>query len=371
MIGINSQIESPNGGGNIGIGFAVPINTAQTVAEQLLDGGEVEHAFLGITGGDVTPEIADVLNLSVDHGAIVQDVVPDGPADDAGVEAGTTDVTIAGQQLRAGGDVITKVDGEEVTGMDDVIAAVNGKQPGDDVELTLVRKGDERTVTVELGDRPAQRKPLARATAYAQGRIYPWAYAGEVLWDHEGRGCAGGRAARRVGDRADPLRPTAPGWSSRRVAAEIGAELRRRVEVVGVFVNASLDALVRAAEDESLTMLQLHGDEGPAFCQEAARRTGCGVIKAMRVRSAADILAAEAYRTDYHLFDAYRADTPGGTGESFDWELLAGRSSAIPSILSGGLTPVNVAEAISVARARRPSTWPPASSPSPGSRTTS
>jgi phosphoribosylanthranilate isomerase len=133
------------------------------------------------------------------------------------------------------------------------------------------------------------------------------------------------------------------------VAAEIGGELRRRVEVVGVFVNASLDSLVHAAEDESLTMLQLHGDEGPAFCQEAARRTGCGVIKAMRVRSSADIQAAEAYRTDYHLFDAYREGTPGGTGESFDWELLAGRSSAIPAILSGGLTPGNLGEAMSVA----------------------
>jgi len=159
VIGINSQIEAAAGGGNVGIGFAVPINTARSVAEQLLGGGEVEHAFLGITGGDVTSEIADVLNLSVDNGALVQDVVPDGPADQAGVEAGTTDVTIAGQQLRAGGDVITEVDGLQVSGMDDVIAAVNGKQPGDEVELTLVRKGDERTVTVDLGDRPANAKP--------------------------------------------------------------------------------------------------------------------------------------------------------------------------------------------------------------------
>jgi phosphoribosylanthranilate isomerase len=133
------------------------------------------------------------------------------------------------------------------------------------------------------------------------------------------------------------------------VAAEIGAELRRRVEVVGVFVNAPLDDLVKAAEDESLTMIQLHGDEGPAFCQEAARRTGCGIIKATRVRSAADIQAAEAFRTDFHLFDAFRPGTPGGTGDSFDWELLRQRSSAIPGILSGGLTPLNVAEAISVA----------------------
>ena len=137
------------------------------------------------------------------------------------------------------------------------------------------------------------------------------------------------------------------------VAAEIGAELRRKAEVVGVFVNAGLDAIVAAAEDESLTMLQLHGDEGPAFCQEAARRTGCRVIKAMRVRSAADIQAAEAFRTDYHLFDAHREGMRGGTGESFDWELLARRSSAVPAILSGGLRPGNVAEAIAVGAALR------------------
>jgi len=130
------------------------------------------------------------------------------------------------------------------------------------------------------------------------------------------------------------------------VAAEIGAELRRRIEVVGVFVNPPLDQVVRAAEDESLTMLQLHGDEGPAFCQEAARRTGLKIMKAFRVRSSADIQAAEAFRTDLHLFDAHRPDTPGGTGESFDWELLGGRRSEIPFVLSGGLDPENVAGAV-------------------------
>ena len=97
-------------------------------------------------------------------------------------------------------------------------------------------------------------------------------------------------------------------------------------------------------------MIQLHGDEGPAFCQEAARRTGCKVIKALRVRSGADIRAAEAYRTDFHLLDAHRPGTPGGTGESFDWELLAGRRSEVPLILAGGLTPENVAEGVAAAR---------------------
>jgi phosphoribosylanthranilate isomerase len=132
-------------------------------------------------------------------------------------------------------------------------------------------------------------------------------------------------------------------------AAAISAAVRRRIVVVGVFVNATLEELVRAAEDESLAMLQLHGDEGPDFCKEAARRTGCKVIKALRVRSAADIQAAEAFRTDFHLFDAHHPARPGGTGESFDWELLAGRRSQVPMILAGGLRPANVADAISVA----------------------
>jgi S1-C subfamily serine protease len=159
VIGINSQIESAGGQGNVGIGFAVPVNTARDVADQILDDGEVEHAFLGITGADVTPEVADVLNLSTEEGALVQDVVPDGPADDAGIEGGSAEVTIGGQPLTAGGDVITEVDGEAVDGMDDVIAAVNEKQPGDEVELTLLRKGEEERVSVELGDRPANAGP--------------------------------------------------------------------------------------------------------------------------------------------------------------------------------------------------------------------
>jgi phosphoribosylanthranilate isomerase len=134
------------------------------------------------------------------------------------------------------------------------------------------------------------------------------------------------------------------------VAAEVGAALKRRLEIVGVFVNPTLGQLAAAAEDESLTMIQLHGDEGPAFCQEAARRTGCKVIKALRVRSGADLRVAETYRTDFHLLDGHRPGTAGGTGESFDWELLAGRRSEVPLILAGGLTPENVADGVAAAR---------------------
>ena len=131
------------------------------------------------------------------------------------------------------------------------------------------------------------------------------------------------------------------------VAEEIGAALKRRCEVVGVFVNSTMDEVVDAAERENLTMLQLHGEEGPSFCTEAARRTGAKVMKAMRVSSAADVKAAEAFRTDFHLFDAYEHGLHGGTGHSFDWDLVANRRSKIPMVLAGGLTPENVSDAIS------------------------
>lgn len=133
-------------------------------------------------------------------------------------------------------------------------------------------------------------------------------------------------------------------------AADIGQAMKRRCEVAGVFVNPTLDEVAEAVENEDLTMVQLHGEEGPSFCDEVARRTGAKVIKALRVRSAADVKAAESFRTDFHMFDAHQAGSPGGTGESFDWELAASRRSKVPLILAGGLRPENVAEAISVVR---------------------
>jgi phosphoribosylanthranilate isomerase len=133
-------------------------------------------------------------------------------------------------------------------------------------------------------------------------------------------------------------------------AVAISSELRRKVEVAGVFVNASLDEVAAAVEDMQLSMIQLHGDEGPAFCAEAARRTGAKVIKALRVHSSADIQAAEAFRTDFHLLDAHRPGKPGGTGASFDWELARAHRSGVPVILAGGLVPANVAQAIEVVR---------------------
>lgn len=132
------------------------------------------------------------------------------------------------------------------------------------------------------------------------------------------------------------------------VATEIAAAFRRKCEVVGVFVNPTLDEVARAVEDEGLTMVQLNGAEGASFCAEVARRTGLKVAKAIHVASAADIHAAEAFRTDFHLFDRRGKGMWGGTGENFDWELLRGHRSEIPAILAGGLRPENVAEAVSI-----------------------
>jgi phosphoribosylanthranilate isomerase len=129
-------------------------------------------------------------------------------------------------------------------------------------------------------------------------------------------------------------------------AGRIASSLRRRAEVCGVFVNAHLDELVGVADGIGLTMVQLHGEEGPAYCAEVARRTGAKVMKATSVRTGADLRALERFHTDFHLLDAHRAGMRGGTGETFDWELVGARRSSVPFVLSGGLTPENVGEAI-------------------------
>jgi phosphoribosylanthranilate isomerase len=141
-----------------------------------------------------------------------------------------------------------------------------------------------------------------------------------------------------------------PRYVQPEAAEEIGAALKRRCEVAGVFVNSTLDEVIDAAERENLTLLQFHGEEGPSFCVEAGRRTGAKVIKAMRIKSAADVQAAETFRTDFHLFDAYWHGLHGGTGQRFDWDLVAKRRSKVPMVLAGGLTAENVAGAIELVK---------------------
>jgi S1-C subfamily serine protease len=163
VIGINSQIESQSGG-NEGVGFAVPIKTAADVVSQLENGGEVQRAYLGLSGGDITPSIAQALNLPVQQGVLIEQVLNGGPAGDAGIKGATGQATIGGQTVPIGGDIITKVDGKQISGMDEVISAVNEHKPGDELTLTVWRDGQQRDVTVKLGDRPAHVQDSSSST---------------------------------------------------------------------------------------------------------------------------------------------------------------------------------------------------------------
>jgi phosphoribosylanthranilate isomerase len=146
------------------------------------------------------------------------------------------------------------------------------------------------------------------------------------------------------------LWPGSPRACEPAAAEQIGAALHRRCEIAGVFVNAALDEIALAADRYGLTLLQLHGDEGPIYCREAARRTGCKVMKAVRVKDAASVRGIEAFGTDYHLLDAYVPGARGGTGETFAWDLLRHHRGSVPVVLSGGLTADNVGEAIAMTR---------------------
>src|SRR4051794_17051903 len=126
----------------------------------------------------------------------------------------------------------------------------------------------------------------------------------------------------------------------------IGSALRRTVNLVGVFVNARLEEIDAVVQATGLSHVQLHGDEGPVFCGEIARRTGAKVIKAVRVQSRATLQAAVAFHTDFLLLDAHVEGVPGGTGRTLDWELVRAARLVPPVILSGGLAPDNVAAAV-------------------------
>jgi S1-C subfamily serine protease len=156
VIGVNAQITS--GGlvdGNVGIGFAVPINTAREVAAQLIESGKVEHAYLGIEMETITPELADSVRVPVDEGVLIAAVRPGSPAEKAGLRGGDEQVVVNGQTFVLGGDVITKADGRTITDADELRDVVLSKQPGDAIELEINRDGEVLTVTAELGSQPA------------------------------------------------------------------------------------------------------------------------------------------------------------------------------------------------------------------------
>jgi S1-C subfamily serine protease len=155
VIGVNSLISSPNGGGNVGIGFAVPSNTVKEVAGQLVRAGKVERAYLGVTARGIEAELAQLFRLPVDAGLLVESVGAGSPAAKAGIRGGETNVAIAGVDYSLGGDVIVAVDGKRVTDIGELRDALAAKKPGDTVEIDLYRGTDEQTVTVTLGRQPS------------------------------------------------------------------------------------------------------------------------------------------------------------------------------------------------------------------------
>ena len=151
VIGINSQIATGGSSGSVGIGFAVPVDTAKSLLPQLKKGGKVERAYLGVEMARVTEQIADDLNLPAKSGALITSVVPDGPADDAGLRGGRTE-TAGG--LVAGGDLIVKLDGRNVKDPDDVATAIADHKPGEEVEVEYYRGDDKKKAKIKLGNRP-------------------------------------------------------------------------------------------------------------------------------------------------------------------------------------------------------------------------
>jgi S1-C subfamily serine protease len=154
VIGINSQIATGGGQGSVGIGFAVPVNTAKDLLPQLRQGEEIERAYLGVSMATVNEDVANEADLPVESGALVESVEDGTPAEQAGLRG--TELDELSGDISQAGDVIVAIDGEPVRSADDVVSAVAGKQPGDTVELEIYRGDDKRTVDVELGERPEE-----------------------------------------------------------------------------------------------------------------------------------------------------------------------------------------------------------------------
>ena len=156
VIGVNTQIETGDTAtGNVGIGFSVPSNTVKDVVAQIIRTGRVDHAYLGISGQEVTPDVADKYNLPVKAGVVVESVTNDSGADKAGVEGGKTQVVVAGETYVLGGDIIVSFDGAKISSIEQLRDAVAAHKPGDKVTVVIYRDAKKTSVTVTLGRQPA------------------------------------------------------------------------------------------------------------------------------------------------------------------------------------------------------------------------
>jgi len=155
VIGVNAQIET--GGqsqGNVGIGFAIPINTIKDVVAELIKHGKVEHPFLGIEGKTLQPNIGRLFHLQVTSGVLVASVRPGTGAAKAGLKPATSQVTVEGESWPAGGDVIVKVDGQPVPSIERLVDLIAAKKPGDKIDLEVVRGTNRIHLNVKLGRQP-------------------------------------------------------------------------------------------------------------------------------------------------------------------------------------------------------------------------
>jgi len=150
VIGINSAMYAPSGTA-VGIGFAIPINTAKRVAEDLITNGRVRRATLGAEGRAIWPGLAQALGLSVQQGVLIERVDPGGPAAQAGIRGGDRIVLAGLQELRIGGDIVVAIDGKPVTSQTDLNLLLNREGPGETVTLTVVRNGKRMDIPVKLG----------------------------------------------------------------------------------------------------------------------------------------------------------------------------------------------------------------------------
>ena len=155
VIGVNSQIQTGGtSNGNVGVGFAIPIDTVRTVAAQLIHSGKVVHASLGITGQAVDASVAALFHFPVDHGVLVQSVKDGSGAAKAGLKAGTNSVVVAGESWLIGGDLIVQADGQTIGSLERLRDVIAGKKPGDHVQLELYRGTNKMTIDIELGRQP-------------------------------------------------------------------------------------------------------------------------------------------------------------------------------------------------------------------------
>jgi S1-C subfamily serine protease len=153
IIGVSTAIFSPSGG-SVGVGFAVPINTAKRIISQLIARGYVARPYLGISGHEIFPALAQALRLPVPEGIMVVEVTPESPAQRAGIRGGDRAVQVGNMIVRVGGDIITEVDRVKVRTFEELSDFIDSKQPGDTVTLTLNRQGRPSAVEVRLRERP-------------------------------------------------------------------------------------------------------------------------------------------------------------------------------------------------------------------------